>query len=61
MSEFPKVTIIDNPETYHPRVFIGNDEFPHVVYHVKADFYGDGEHKVTVEFPASAVEFKSID
>ena len=56
--ERPKVTILEGSDWGELRLFFGEDEFPHEVWDVKANFYGGGETKVTIELPASAVEFK---
>ena len=54
----PKVTVLEGEDWGEVRIFFGEDEFPHEVWDVKANFYGGGETKVTIELPASAVEFK---
>lgn len=61
-TDYPKVTIIpSDDDSYSPRVFVGEDEFPFEVWTAKTHYYSANEHKVTLEFPASAVEFKKVD
>lgn len=62
MSDRPKVMVLPDPEDECEfRLFFGEDEFPHEVWRVQAEYFAHDEVKLTLELPASSVEFKRVD